>query len=563
MSGRTARVCTALALGVVLAAAGCTGHRLAHAYPLGSQSGGPPRPGGRAVFVREGDQDYIDPALSYELYSSPVVMGVNRMLLDYVNEPGVAGTRRVPGLATSLPTITDDGTLYAFRVRPDARFAQPIGRHIVAADFKYALERLFRVGSPGVDFFRHIVGAANVLAGRDTALAGVIARGDSLYIRLERPDPVFLSVLSMTFAAPLPREAVPAVSGAFPTTIASGPFRIAEFSPRQRVVLVKNPDYCGSPAWLDTVEVRFGVTTSNGVAMIRRGAADGGLFEVPAAEYGRLRNDPSWRPQLDVADGLNTTFMFMNVRMKPFNDVRVRQAVAWAVDRRIAVKTYSGKASIAGEVLPPSMPGSLQLGRYPGPDLARARRLLAEAGYPHGFSTMLYAGTEEPWPRLVTVIQQELAEIGIRATLDFSEFSTYFAMIGDTTRHVPFGMFGWYADYPDPSNFFDTLLNGHRITAIHNNNNSMFDDATVNAMIERAMVTRDDSSRVRLWQDVDRSVMDEVPMVPMVHALESRLYAPRLGGWYRHLTCVLKLESLYIKSDAPGAVAGSHAEQPR
>jgi ABC-type transport system substrate-binding protein len=161
------------------------------------------------------------------------------------------------------------------------------------------------------------------------------------------------------------------------------------------------------------------------------------------------------------------------------------------------------------------------------------------------------------------VIQQELAEIGIRATLDFSEFSTYFAMIGDTTRHVPFGLFGWYADYPDPSNFFDTLLNGHRITAIHNNNVSMFDDATVNAMIERAMVTRDDSSRVRLWQDVDRSVMDEVPMVPMVHALESRLYAPRLGGWYRHLTCVLKLESLYIKSDAPGAVAGAHAEQPR
>jgi ABC-type transport system substrate-binding protein len=359
-------VCTALALGVVLAAAGCTGHRLAHAYPLGSQSGGPPRPGGHAVFVREGDQDYIDPALSYELYSSPVVMGVNRMLLDYVNEPGVAGTRRVPGLATSLPTVTEDGTLYAFCVRPDARFAQPIGRHIVAADFKYALERLFRVGSPGVDFFRHIVGAGDVLAGRDTALAGVIARGDSLYIRLERPDPVFLSVLSMTFAAPLPREAVPAV-GAFPTTIASGPFRIAEFSPRQRVVLVKNPAYCGSPAWLDTVEVRFGVTTSNGVAMIRRGAADGGLFEVPAAEYGRLHNDPSWRPQLDVADGLNTTFIFMNVRMKPFNDVRVRQAVAWAVDRRIAVKTYSGKASIAGEVLPPSMPGSLALGRYPRP----------------------------------------------------------------------------------------------------------------------------------------------------------------------------------------------------
>jgi ABC-type transport system substrate-binding protein len=128
-------------------------------------------------------------------------------------------------------------------------------------------------------------------------------------------------------------------------------------------------------------------------------------------------------------------------------------------------------------------------------------------------------------------------------------------MIGDTSRHVPFGMFGWYADYPDPSNFFDTLLNGHRITAIHNNNTSMFDDAEVNAMIERAMVTADDSVRAGLWSDVDAKVMDLAPVVPIVHALESRLYHPRLGGWYRHITRILRLESLYLKSDAAGHIA--------
>ena len=90
----------------------------------------------------------------------------------------------------------------------------------------------------------------------------------------------------------------------------------------------------------------------NGVALIRRGLADGGIFEVPAAEFGRLRRDPLWRHQVMVSDALNTWFVFMNVRVPPFNDPRVRQAVAWAVDHRALAKAWSGAATPAGEILP-------------------------------------------------------------------------------------------------------------------------------------------------------------------------------------------------------------------
>src|SRR5262249_30085725 len=100
------------------------------------------------------------------------------------------------------------------------------------------------------------------------------------------------------------------------------------------------------------------------------------------------------------------------------------------------------------------------------------------------------------------------------------------------------------------SNFFDTLLNGHRITAVFNNNLSLFDDPRVNALVERAMTAAGDSARARLWQEVDRRVMDEAPVVPLVHQYESRLYGPRLGGWYRHVTRNLKLEDLYLKAPA-------------
>src|SRR5204863_4997334 len=126
-------------------------------------------------------------------------------LNDYAGEPGPAGARMVPDLA-DLPAIREGGTLYCFRVRPEARFGAPLHRHITAADFKYAIERLFRVNSPGVAFYRHVVGAADVLAGRAKALSGVIARGDSLYVRIEAPDPTFADILAMPFTAPVPPE---------------------------------------------------------------------------------------------------------------------------------------------------------------------------------------------------------------------------------------------------------------------------------------------------------------------------------------------------------------------
>jgi ABC-type transport system substrate-binding protein len=513
--------------------------------------------GGHAIFLREEDPDYLDPALSYGTYSAPIIEAVYRTLLDYAHVPGAEGGRMEPDLAESLPDVREGGTLYAFKVRADARFGKPLHRHITAADFKYALERLYRVNSPGTSFYKHVVGVDRVLAGEDSVISGVIARGDSLYFRLTRPDPIFTNVLSMSFTAPLPREVVEQHPNAFSQhTVSSGPFEIAEYTPRRRVLMVRNPDYCGAPAWLDTFELRLSVSPINAVAMIRRGLADGGFFEVPSAEFGRLRRDSVWARQVDVADGLSTWFLYMNVRKKPFDDPRVRQAVSWAIDRRALVKAWSGKAFAAGEFLPTGMPGAVKLDRYQGPDPARARRLLAEAGYPQGFSTTLFAFAADPNPREAAIVQQNLADVGIRVKLDISEAAGYTAFAGDTSNHVPFGFYGWYADYVDPSNFFDTLLNGNRIIPLHNNNLGCFSDPAINALIERAMRTADDSTRTRMWQEVDRRVMDAAAVVPTVHSLDSRFYSMRIGGWYRHVTRILKLEDLYLKAPgAPRAVA--------
>jgi ABC-type transport system substrate-binding protein len=552
------------AVALVCPLAGCAPRRTAIAYPAGSE-GGPPKRGGHAIFVREEDPDYLDPALSYGTYSAAVDEALFHTLLDYDGVPGPAGAALHADLAVSLPEVREGGTLYAFRVRPDAKFGAPLHRHIVAADFKYAMERLFKVSSPSVAFYRRIVGAERALAGRDSVLPGVIARGDSLYFRLTQPDPTFIQVLSMPFTAPIAREMAEKYPGSMSQhTVATGPFQVAEFVPRRRLLLVRNPDYCGTPAWLDTFELRLGVTTTNGVALIRRGQIDGGFFDLPAADFARLRRDPYWSRQIDVADGLSTDYLFMNVRKPPFNDVRVRQAISWAIDRRAVLKVWAGKGVTAGEFVPLGMPGARALHAYEGPDLPRARRLLAAAGYPHGFETTLYGWTTHPGPLELTVIQQQLAEVGIRARLDLGESVGYTSMAQDTSRHIAFGIYQWTADYPDPSNFFDTLLNGRRIAALFNNDLSLFDDSHVNDAIERAMATADDSLRARRWTDVDRAVMREAPIVTLTHPYEARLYAPRLGGWYRHITRILKLEDLYVKSaPPPPALAAARASGER
>ena len=330
--------------------------------------------------------------------------------------------------------------------------------------------------------------------------------------------------------------------------------------PRRHAILVRNPDYFGAPAWIDTIEIRFNIPSNTAIAMIRRGLADGGFFEVPAVDFARLRTDSLWSRQIDLADGLNTEYLWMNVRMRPFNDPRVRQAVAWALDRRAILKMWSGKAALAGEFLPPGMPGARRLGRYDGPDTARARALLREAGYPNGFSTTLYGWMFEPSPRELALVQQQLAAVGIRARLDVGETAGYTSMAGDTTRHIPFGIYSWFADYVDPSNFFDTLLNGNRIEPRHNQNLGLFDDPWVNAAIERAMKIANDDERARAYTAIDERVMDLAPVAPMLHLLDSRLYNPRVGGWYRHITHILNLEDLYLKAPLSPVVAARRAE---
>ena len=281
------------------------------------------------------------------------------------------------------------------------------------------------------------------------------------------------------------------------------------------------------------------------MALIRRGQLDGGFFEVPAAEFGRLRRDSTWRQQVMVSDALSTWFVYMNVRVKPFNDPRVRQAVAWSIDRRAIAKAWSGAATPAHEFLPLAMPGARPLRFYQGPDVPRAKQLL-RGWLPQRFATM-FGFTSGPEPRVAAILQQNLGDVGIRAQLELSEAAGYTAFAGDTSNRVPMGVYGWIADYPDASNFFGPLIDGRRITPIQNNNLGVFDDPMINAEIDRASAATDPAERERLWGRLDSLVMEAAPVAPTIHAMETRMFSTRIGGWYHHITRLMKIDRLYLK----------------
>jgi len=514
------------------------------------QSQGPipdhgPRRGGRIVVLSQNGPDYLDPGLAYLTASWEILSAVNNGLLSYRRAGGAEGLELIPDLAAAMPEISPDGRRYTFVVRAGARFGPPLGREVTAADLKYSLERLFRLNSPGVGFYTNIVGARSM--SRDE-IEGIKISGDTLTFELEEPDATFLNKLAMPFASAVPRE----VAEAHPQDysqhhVATGPYQIARYVPRRRIILARNPHYRGWEGYADTLEIQLGGNTLNAIAKIKRGQADLSLDTLPPSELPRLKGDPGYRERLRITPIGTLYYIFMNVRVKPFDDLRVRQAVCYAIDKRALLKVWAGQGIIANEILPPEFPAFQPLDLYPGPDLDRARELLAEAGYPDGFKVDFHSQNIDPWPRVCEVVQAQLRQVGIRTTIRLFDTSVYYQLIGRPTEQVPMGLSGWYQDYPDPSNFIDVLFNGERITEVHNNNVSHYDNPEVNRRIGETLRCMDPEIRRRNWRRLDRMITADASIVPYLHLTNHAFVSRRLGGYLYHPSVGTMLTLLYIK----------------
>lgn len=488
--------------------------------------------GGSMIVTYKDDISTLDPAIGYDWQNWSMIKALFNGLMDYE-----AGTYNLePDLAKSF-TISSDGKVYTFKLREDVKFHN--GRKLTAEDIKYSIERAInpKTQSPGQGFFWSIKGFDEMVAGKATELSGMtVVDPYTLKIELSRPDATFLHVMAINFAFAVPKEEIEKYGQDFGThPVGTGAFKMKEWRLGQRVVYERNPDYykTGLPR-LDKIIFEVGQEPTVALLRLQQGEVDILGDGIPPARFLQVKNDPKNADLIIEGGQLHTGYVSMNVRIKPFDNRKVRQAVNMAINKQRICKIINNRAVPANQPLPPAMPGYDKNYRgYPF-DPAKAKALLAEAGFANGFTTELYANNTDPNPRIAQAIQRDLAEIGITAEIKTLAQSTVIAAGGeeDQAPMIWSGGMAWIADFPDPSNFYGPILGcggavkGGWNWAWYCNEKLDALAAKADAMSDPAMKTE----REELWRSIFIELMEDAPWAPVFNEQRFTMRAARLGG---------------------------------
>lgn len=484
------------------------------------------------VITYKNDVTTLDPAIGYDWQNWSIIKSLFDGLMDY--RPGT--TELTPDLAESFE-VSEDGLTYTFHLRDGVTFHN--GRELVAGDVKYSIERVVNpeTRSPGAGFYSSIEGFDAVTSGESTELGGIEVVDDrTVRFHLTRPDAPFLHKLALNFAHVVPREAVEEYGADFGRhPVGTGAFRFGEWVSGQRLVLESNPDYYREDLpKLDRIEFQFGLEPLVALLRLQNGEVDIAGDGIPPAKFLEIMGNPDYENNIVQGDQLQTSYLTLNTRVEPFDDLRVREAVNMAINKDRIVRIINGRATPTGQVLPPLMPGYEEgFEGYPY-DPEAAREILAEAGYPDGFSTVLYAMNTDPQPRIAQAIQADLAEIGVDVELRTLAQANVIAA-GGTEGEAPMvwsGGMAWIADYPDPSNFYWPIL-GCEAASPGGWNWSWYCNEELEQMAVEADSMADPAKaeeRTALWNDIFVQIMEDAPWVPVFNEQRYTIRSDRLTG---------------------------------
>lgn len=442
--------------------------------------------------------------------------------------------------AQALPRTSDGGKTYSFTIRSGYRFSPPSNEPVTAATFKYAIERTLdpRMNSPGRMFARDIAGEHAFAAGTAKHISGVIARGNRLTIKLVQPSGDLPARLAMPFFCPVPLG-TPVDAHGLRLVPSAGPYYVASYEPGQGAVLKRNPNYAGGrPHHLAEIDVNTGVGRAQTVAQIEAGTADYALDGVPAAADATLarrygpgsRAAKAGRQSYFAATLPLTYFIALNTSRPLFASVNLRRAVNYAIDRRALARLgiFSNRfpAEPTDQYLPPGIPGFRDVHIYPlTPNVAAARRLARG----RGGRAVLYTCNASPCEQSTQIIKADLRAIGIDVEVHAFPLNVLFGKIG--TRGEPFDLatVGWAADYPDPADFLNLLLDGHSISAKANVNFAYFNEPSYNQRLAAA-ARLSGARRYRAYAGLDVALArNAAPWVALANPTSRDLFSRRMG----------------------------------
>jgi peptide/nickel transport system substrate-binding protein/oligopeptide transport system substrate-binding protein len=453
----------------------------------------------------------LDPPLASDSYSSCVVAQIYSPLVGLTSD-----LEPTPQVAESW-TISRDGKKYVFRIRPGVKFHS--GREVTARDFEYSLTRVFKepFRSEGLaaGYLDAILGAREFMAGKAKTVRGIRVVDDrTLEITLTRPYSSLLTALALDQTSAVPREIMeakgPQAMEQHP--IGTGPFLFVRREAHQAVVLAANPNYFLGRPTIDTLVFYspHGDVTNLGADALLEGRAT--LSQLPTTRIEEFRA----RPGVAVLkwNDLSLAFLGMNALVPPFNDARVRQAVALAIDRQAMLNRRPEGKSLATGILPPGLPGYAPAQKTYPRDVRAAKALLAQAGYgpsnPLPNITMYRAASNSELRTVDSVMVSSLREAGITVRVLYEPWAVLDRLI--TNRTAAMFALAWVADIPDPDTFLRALFYSTSST-----NYFQFKDAAIDSLLDAARATSDPNLRLTAYRRAEEAILRSAPFIPLTH----------------------------------------------
>ncbi len=434
----------------------------------------------------------------------------------------------VPDLAESWQV--SGGTLYTFTLRADASFHN--GRPVTAQDVIYSWERAAdpATGSDTVlTYLGDIVGVREMNAGQAEHIVGLRAVDEhTLQVTIDAPKPYFLLKLTYPTAFVLDRANVESGSAWYRTPNGTGPYRLTRWESMKVRLYERNDHYYLDPPAIPYVIVRL----YSGVAVRLYESGQIDVAGVGLDDVARML-DPKEPLHADLHSAVNlcTDYVVFDVSQPPFDDVKVRQAFAMAIDRQQFIDiVYSGIGVPAKGLYPPALPGyDADLAGLPH-DPQQARRLLAESSYggaaglpPIVFTDSGLGGGVSAYTAALAQMWQQA--LGVTITVENLEPDRYLDELYAGHHGQIFGL-GWCADYPDPENFADVLFHsGSR------QNNGHYSNPRLDALLEQARVEQDVARRLELYREAERIIVEDAPAIFIAHDVSHVLVKPYVAGY--------------------------------
>jgi peptide/nickel transport system substrate-binding protein len=513
--------------------------------------------GGTLNAVNDSDCDYWDPGRTYYANCWDQQRWISRELVTFAPKPGTP--ELVPDLATAVPTSSDLKT-WKYTLKTGIKFQD--GTPITSKDIKYAVEREF---------------AADVINGGPTYLIDYLDDPASPYPgpykdtdpnklglkTVETPDDQTIIfhlnkafgdwnyVMSLPIVAPVEKSKDTGANYTF-NPVSSGPYEIQKYVPNKSITFVRNPNWdpatdTVNKALPDKIVETMGLDLDDIDNRLLANTADFyvGQTGVQIAMQAKLLADPTTRSDR-TTDDITGFLRYLSVitKVKPFDNVHCRLAVAYAIDKtaqQLARGGPVGGGAVATTMITPPIKYYSAFNLAPDvPDtgnVAKAKSELAACGQPNGFSTTLATRSNGKEVAQATAIQASLAKVGIKVTINKSAPSQYFSSTIGIPANVHkngigLAMAAWGPDWPSPYAMLDSIVDGRKILSAGNSNYAELNDPTVDKNIDTGVATTDDSTAQTAWTTADKAIVGSGAYVPLLYDKAFNLFSNKLTNIY-------------------------------